>query len=157
MSKVLEFGDYEEPMATMLYPAADIEVRPLKGEWWWVDKKEKYDGIYVFYSANKIPFTIEQQVFDNWAEALNPGAILHVVVPSFEYLCRMALQPKIIMWVKAMILNATNHYTMPQLRILMHRAGLSVMKAKTGEGAIHLYQQDIVLEQHYVAAINEDS
>lgn len=153
--KVLEFG---EATSQSYWPDREIVVKPMEGEWWWIDKKEKYWAVFSFYSATKIPFHIEQQIFDNWSNALVDGGTLHIVVPSFEYLCRMGLQDTMETWVKSLLLGATNHYTMKQLRIMMKRSGLKVLKAKTGVGEIELTKgMQVVLEQHYVAAINEDS
>lgn len=154
--RVLEFG--EAKVSQSYWPDREIVSKPLEGEWWWVDnKEEKYWGIFSFYTATKIPFPLEQQIFDNWVEALAPGGTLHIIVPSFEYLCRLALQETMEPWVKGMLLNATNHYSMKQLRILLHRAGLNVLKAKTGAGAVELAEGAMLeLEQHYVAGVRRD-
>ena len=153
--KVLEFG---VATSKSYWPDREIVVREMKGEWWWIDKSEKYWAVFAFYAATKIPFDIEQQIMDNWSNALVDGGTLHIIVPSFEYLCRMGLQDSMEPWVKAMLLNAANHYTMKQLRIMMNRSGMKVLKAKTGVGEIELAPgMQVVLEQHYVAAINEDT
>ena len=154
--KVLEFG---AATSKSYWPDREIVVKPMPQgtEWWWLD--EKYWAVFVFYAANKIPFDMEQQIFDHWAKALAPGGTLHIIVPSFEYLCRMGLQDTMEPWVKGMLLNATNHYTMKQLRIMFKRADLKVLKAKTGVGEIAIGETGatLVLEQHYVAGIHEDS
>ena len=98
--KVLEFG--EEKLSQSYWPDREIILRPLEGEWWWIDKGEKYWGVFAYYTPTKIPFPVEQQVFDNWVEALVPGGTLHIIVPSFEYLCRLAIQETMEPWVKAM-------------------------------------------------------
>lgn len=154
MNQVLEFGGQEEALSKSYYPDAEITIKPMKGEWWWVEK-DKWNGIFSFYNATKTPYPIEQQVFDSWAGGLKKGALLHVIVPSFEYLCRMALQEYVEKWVRPMILDTANQFTMPQLRILLHRSGLQVLKAKTGEGHIAIGEAEIILEQHYVAAIKQ--
>lgn len=153
MSKVLEFGNQEVALSKSFYPEDEIEVKPLEGEWWWIDKNT-YKGIWSFYNFTKTPYSKEQQVIDSWANGLVEDGLLHIVVPSFEYLCRMGLQSYQEPWVKPLLLDATNQFTMPQLRILMNRAGLNVLKAKTGEGRIKLFDNEIVLEQHYLVGQN---
>lgn len=153
--KVLEFG--EAKLSQSYWPDLEIVSRPLDGEWWWLDKNE-YFGVFSYYSATKIPFPIEQQVLDNWVNALVPGGTLHIIVPSFEYLCRLALQETMQPWVKAMLLNATNHYSMKQLRILLHRAGLNILKAKTGSADVETPEGAVLtLEQHYVAGVRNEN
>jgi predicted SAM-dependent methyltransferase len=150
MSKVLEFGEHETPISESFYPLEEIVIRPFDDGWYWVSSEEEYKGIYAFHAATQVPWQEEQEVFNSWSWGLEPGGLLHVVVPSFEWLCRMGLQPQQQQWVKALLMNANNHYTMPQLRIMMHRAGLDVMKAKTGKAQIELFDETLEIEQHYV-------
>lgn len=156
MSKILEFGDNKEPLSVNFYPTDEIIVRPLVDEWWWIGKDEQYKGIYAYYAPTKIPWAIEQEAINSWAWGLEPGGLLHFVVPGFEYLCRRMLGPLPEVWVKAMLLNAYNHYTMPQLRIMFHRAGLQVLKAKTGAAQIDFMDDVREVEQHYIVGMKPD-
>jgi hypothetical protein len=153
MSKVLEFGDHKTPISESFYPTDEIIMRPFEDEWWWVGREEKYKGIYAFHAATQVPWQVEQEAFNSWSWALEDEGLLHIIVPSFEFLCRGCLQPQQEQWVKAMLMNARNHYTMPQLRILMHRADLQILKAKTAPAQVELFDERFEIEQHYVAGI----
>ena len=155
MSKVLEFDEKDEALCQGMYPDDEIIFQDTKEpEWWFVPGT--YKGIFSHFNLTKTPFTVEQQIIDYWANALEPNGLLHVFVPSWEYLCRMALQELIEPWVKPMMLDAHNQFTMRSLRILFNRAGLKVLKAKTGEGHIIKYGGEIVLEQHYVVGVKHE-
>ena len=149
MSNVLEFDFKDEALCQGMYPEDDVIFHATnEDEWWWI--AGKYKGIFSHFNLTKTPFTIEQQIIDYWANALEPEGMLHVFVPSWEYLSRMALQEYIEPWIKPMLLDAGNQFTMRSLRILFNKAGLKVLKAKTGEGHIIKYDTEIVLEQHYI-------
>ena len=152
--KILEFGNQEQPLSEPLYPDAEIIVKPMIGEWWVLN--EDYDGIYAFYAYHKTPLHLEQRVLDNWKNCLVPGGILHIIVPSWTYLCRMALQPMIQPWLKPLMIDCSNWFTMGQLRILFARSGLNVLKAKTGAGQLALGEWEFELEQHYIAGQRPD-
>ena len=155
MSKVLEFDFKDDALCQNMYPDDEIIFHDTKElEWWWIPGT--YKGIFSHFNLTKTPFMIEQQILDYWANALEPNGLLHVFVPSWEYLCRMALQEFIEPWVKPMMLDASNQFTMRSLRILFNRAGLRVLKAKTGEGHIIKYGGEIVLEQHYVVGAKHE-
>ena len=146
--KVLEFKTQDEPLSRQFYPDGEIELAPLEGEWWNIEGK--WDGIFSYYSLTKTPFPIEQDIINHWSDCLEADGLLHIFVPSWEFLCRMALQEMLQQWVKPMMLDAANQFTMRSLRILLNKAGLAVIKAKTGEGHIVKYDTEIVLEQHFV-------
>jgi hypothetical protein len=158
MSKVLEFGNQEEALCRAYYPDDEITIKPLVGEWW-LDFGGPYKGIFAFYVLNKTPYPLEQRILDNWANSLEPGGIVHIIVPSLHYLCRMMQQSPQPNWIKPMLLDATNHFTMHMLRILIGRTGkLDVIKAKTGPAELEFHGDNIEIEQHYVAAVRrEDS
>lgn len=148
MTKVLEFGPQEVALAEPFFPYADHTIKPMKGEWWNVD--EKWDAIFSFYNYTKIPFVIEQECLNQWVEQLEDDGLIYVIVPSWEYMSRMALQEYLPMWLKPMMFNAVNQFTMKSLRILFNKAGLAVTEAKTGEGHMRIGEEDVVLEQHIV-------
>lgn len=148
MSKVLEFQTSDQSLAEQFYPEAEITLAPVTGEWWNIEGK--WDGIFSYYSLTKTPFPIEQEILSHWSDSLNADGLLHIFVPSWEFLCRMALQEMLQPWVKPLMLDAANQFTMRSLRILLNKAGLAVVKAKTGEGHIVKYEMEIVLEQHFV-------
>ena len=146
--KVLEFGPQEMPLSEPFFPDADITVKPLDGVWWEIDGK--WDAIFSFYNFTKVPFPIEDEVLVHWTEQLEEDGLLYLIVPSLEYMARMALQELMPAWWKPMMFNATNHFTMKTLRILFNRAGLNVTKAETGEGHLNIAGEDVVLEQHFI-------
>lgn len=146
--KVLEFGNQEVPICGSIYPEAEITLKPIEDKWWEVDGQ--WDGMFSFFTLNHTPLPLEMDIIKDWADHLNDDALLHVFVPSFEFLCRAGIQNMLEPWVKPMLLDASNHFSMKQLRIMFHKAGLKIIKAKTGEGHIEKYGMQIRLEQHYI-------
>lgn len=148
MTKVLEFGPQEEALSGLFFPNADITIKPMKGAWWEIEGD--WDGIFSYYNLTMVPFPIEQEVLTQWTRRLNEDGLLYVTVPSWEYMSRMALQERLAIWLKPIMFNAVNQFTMKSLRVLFHKAGLSVISAKTGEGHMVVQGQDVVLEQHFL-------
>lgn len=146
--KVLEFGNQEVPISEAMYPEAEITLKPIEEDWWKIEGM--WDGIFSFYNLNYTPLPLEMDVIKDWSDHMNEGALLHVFVPSFEFLCRCGMQNMLEPWVKPMLLDAANHFSMKQLRIMFHKAGLKIIKAKTGEGHIEKFGMQLILEQHYI-------
>lgn len=148
MTKVLEFGPQEEALSESFFVNPDVTIKPMEGAWWEIDGK--FDAIFSYYNFTSVPFPIEQEVLTNWASHLNKEGTLYIIVPSWEYMSRVALQEQIAHWLKPMMFNSVNQFTMRGLRIMFNKAGLKVTSAKTGVGRLQLAGNELELEQHYV-------
>ncbi|KKL06248.1 hypothetical protein LCGC14_2597920, partial [marine sediment metagenome] len=99
-----------------------------------------------------------QQVVDDWARCLKPGGLLHVLVPSFEWLMKAAAQEVIPMSVRPLLFGtqhdqhhiAMNALTMLDLRVLFRQAGLTVIKARQKIFQVQIGDETLEAEQHYV-------
>ncbi len=159
-SKVIELTTGTEPLCTELYPDIEIELR---NPYNYVGAKLPYedgelDGIFTHFILTNIAYRRTQQVVDDWARCLKPGGLLHILVPSFEWLMRAALQEEIPMHVRPLLFGtqhdqhhiAMNALTMLDLRVLLRQAGLTVIKARQKIFHVQFGDDSLEAEQHYV-------
>ena len=165
MSKVVELTTASVAMCAETYPDVEIELldpfnyigKPLPY------KDGELGGLFAYFILNRIPYAYALTAVKDWARCLEPGAILHVLVPSLEWICRALLQEKVEPHVKPLLFGTQvderniglNGLKMIDLRDYFGVAGLSVIKASVGEVSIEVGEEIYKAEQHYVAGVSK--
>jgi predicted SAM-dependent methyltransferase len=121
-----------------------------------------FEGIFASHILEHITFWRELAVLEEWQRCLRPGGILHVLVPSWEWVARNVLAENPSPATKPLAFAGQtspwdvhlNMFTMRQLRSLFEKAGLMVIKARTGQRYINVGNLGVFpTEQHYVAGV----
>jgi predicted SAM-dependent methyltransferase len=159
-TKVVELTVGKEGLARQLYPDGEIELR---NPYNYVGAKLPYedgelDGIFTHFILTNIAYRHTQMVVDDWARCLKTGGLLHVIVPSFEWLMRAAREEVIPLHVRPLLFGtqhsqhhmAMNALTMLDLRVLFRQAGLTVIKARVQVFQVQISDESFQAEQHYV-------
>ena len=166
MSKIVELTTASKPMCAETYPDRKIELlnpfdyigKPLPYE------DGKLGGLFAYFILNRLPYVYTQTAMRDWARCLEPGAILHVLVPSLEWMVRALLQEKVEPHVKPLLFGTQvdekniglNALKMTELRDLFDIAGLSVIKATVGKVVVEVGEKQFEAEQHYVAGVKNE-
>ena len=165
MSKIVELTTSSKPMCQEVYPNDEIELlnpfgyvgKPLPYE------DEKLGGLFAYFILNRLPYVYTQSAMKDWARCLKPGALLHVLMPSLEWLCRAFLQENVEPHVKPLLFGTQvdeknigmNALKMTELRDLFEIAGLEVRKAQVSIVTIEVGEEQFEAEQHYVAGVKK--
>ena len=166
MSKVVELTVASTPVCADTYPDTEIELldpfnyvgRPLPY------KDGELGGLFAYFILNRIPYVYTVTAVKDWARCLKPGAILHVIVPSLEWICRALLQEEVEPHVKPLLFGTQvdernigmNGLKMIDLRNYFGVAKLSVVKAKVSKVVVEVGEEQFEAEQHYVAGVKNE-
>jgi predicted SAM-dependent methyltransferase len=120
-------------------------------------------GIFAYWVLNRIPYRFTAGVVHDYARCLRPGAILHVFVPSAEWLARQLLQDKMKPHVRPLLFGTQegmydvgmNALRMADLRDYFDLAGLRAVKARMSIVSIQVGEETFEAEQHYVAGVHK--
>jgi hypothetical protein len=163
MPKIVELTTSSVSMCQEVYPDDEIE---LCNPFDYVGKPLPYEdgelgGLFSYFVLNRMPYVYTQTVIKDWARCLEAGALLHVLVPSLEWICRAFLQENVEPHVKPLLFGTQvdeknigmNALKMIELRDLFEIAGLEVRKAKVSIVTIEVGEEQFEAEQHYVAGV----
>ena len=166
MSRIVELTTASKPVCTETYPGRKIE---LLNPFDYIGKPLPYKdgelgGLFAYFILNRIPYVYTQTAIKDWARCLEPGGILHVLVPSLEWMARALLQEKVEPHVKPLLFGTQvdeknvglNALKMIELRDLFDLAGLDVVKATVGKVSIEVGEEQYEAEQHYVAGVKSE-
>lgn len=172
MTRILEIGANVKPLSQITYEDAEIiflDADPNVPNIHVVADASQplpfaegtFDGIFASHILEHITYWKEQSVLIEWARCLKSGGMLHILVPSWEWVARQVLSEKPSPALKPLAFAGQvspwdihlNMFTMRQLRALLDRAGLSVVRARTGGMIIAVVGEPYEVEQHYVAAV----
>lgn len=158
--KIVELTVEKSSLAGQLYPNTEIELR---NPYNYIGAKLPYedgelDGIFTHFILTNIAYKRTQAVVNDWARCLRPSGLLHIIVPSFEWLARAVLQEQIPLSVRPLLFGvqhdqhhiAMNALTMLDLRVLSRQAGLTVIKARVQIFHVQIGDDMLEAEQHYV-------
>jgi hypothetical protein len=160
MSKVIELAVSGEGVAQAAYP--DDEVETINPYLYLNDplplEDGSVDGMFATHVLNHIPYQACQAVLLDWSRVMKPKGLLHVIVPSFEWLARSVLQEEIKPHIRPLLFGmqtdeysiGLNALTMLELRRLMQMADFRVIKARVGSVSIAVGDTEHLAEQHYV-------
>jgi len=164
-NKIVELTAGKHAIGAPVYPNDEIELlnpfnfvgRPLPF------KDGELGGLFAHYVLNRIPWSYTEGCLEDWARCLATKSLLHVLVPSWEWLSRMVLQEKLEPHIKPLMFGAQtnphdvgmNAFTMRELRVLFDRVGLAVVKAKVSKVDIEIGEEIYEAEQHYVCGLKE--
>ena len=167
MAKIVELTPSSKPMCQEVYPDDEIE---LLNPFDYIGKPLPYKdgelgGLFAYFILNRIPYVYTQTAMKDWARCLEAGALLHVLVPSLEWICRAFLQEKVEPHVKPLLFGTQvdekniglNALKMIELRDLFEIAGCEVRKAKVSKVSIEVGEEVFKAEQHYVAGVKNES
>jgi predicted SAM-dependent methyltransferase len=153
-------------MCQEIYPDDEIE---LLNPFDYVGKPLPYkdgelDGLFAYFILNRLPYVYTQSAIKDWARCLKEGALLHVLVPSLEWICRAFLQESVEPHVKPLLFGTQtdeknigmNALKMIELRDLFEIAGLSVRQAKVSIVVIEVGEEQFEAQQHYVAGVKNE-
>lgn len=160
MLKVIELTTGEPKVAQPAYPDETIEAinpynymnDPLPLE------DGSVDGMFATHVLNHIPYRACKEVLYDWSRVMKPDGLLHVIVPSFEWLARQVLQEDIKPHIRPLLFGmqtdefsiGLNALTMLELRRLMQMADFRVIKARVGSVDVVVGDDTHLAEQHYV-------
>lgn len=172
---VLEIGANVKPQAQLIWPNAaittldaDPQFKPdIVGDARELSKAlqgRRFDAIFASHVLEHIPWWQTDVVLKDWVACLNPGGSLHIVVPSLEWAARQILSERpshaLIPHMYAGVTTAWDvhvaGFTMRLLRAKLEKAGLAVMRARTGAYQILIGGEPMEAEQHYCAAYRLD-
>jgi hypothetical protein len=163
LSKVIEFTAGKGGVAQPLYPDKEIEIvnpylylnDPLPFE------DESVEGLFASWVLNHIPYNALLSVLAEWARVVEPEGMMHIIVPSFEWLAKSVLQEEIQPHIRPLLFGmqtdeysiGLNALTMLELRRIMQMIGFRVIKARVGSVDIEVGDDRYLAEQHYVVGI----
>lgn len=172
MSRILEIGAGPKPQAHLLaeYEEAEIVYLDINPQSENLDviadatlflpfADESLDGIFASHILEHITFWREFATIVDWARCLKDDGVLHVLVPSWEWVARQVLSEQPSRGLKPLAFAGQtnpwdvhlNMFTMRQLRAMFDKAGLSVTRAITGPLEIMAAGERVTVEQHYIA------
>ena len=167
MPKVVELTTHDQVLSLCLqvYPDDKIQlVNPLDYIGTPLPFKDcTLRGIFAHYILNRIPYGYTKFAVADWVRCLRPGSMLHVIVPSLEWLARAVLQDRLEPHVKPLLFGlqtdehnvGMNALRMTDLRDIFDRAGLRSVKARTQIVSIEVGEEIYEAEQHYVAGVSK--
>ena len=159
--RIVELTVEKNTLAEQLYPDIEIELR---NPYNYVGAELPYedgelDGIFTHFILTNVAYRRTQAVVNDWVRCLRPGGLLHVLVPSFEWLAKAILQEQIPLHVRPLLFGtqhsqhhiAMNALTMLDLRVLFRQAGLTVIKARVKIFQVQIGDETLDAEQIYIA------
>jgi hypothetical protein len=167
MSKIVELTSYPEgqQFCKDTYPDDKIiQLNPFEYVGTPLPYKDcTIGGMFAYWILNRVPYRYAASVVADWARCLRPKAILHVFVPSAEWLARQLLQDKMEPHVRPLLYGTQddeynvgmNALRMADLRDYFDLAGLRTIKARVSKVGIEVGEEVYEAEQHYVAGVHK--
>ena len=165
--KIVELTTAKTPMCTEVYPDTKIILldpfnfvgKPLPY------KNGELDGLFAYFILNRLPYAYTRTVIEDWARCLKVGALLHVLTPSLEWICKALLQENVEPHVKPLLFGTQtnernvgmNGLKMIELRDFFDVAGLSVIKATVSKVGVEVGEEIYEAEQHYVVGVKNEN
>lgn len=160
MSKIIELSTGTIAGVQPLYPEEDIElVNPYE----YMTTKLPFedgaiDGIFANWILNHVPYGLAANVVVDWARCLSPTGLLHITIPSLEWLARSVLQEDLQPHIRPLLWGlqtdqyhiGLNGLRMKDLRGLLEFAKLRAVKARVSKVSVEVGDTIYDAEQHYV-------
>jgi hypothetical protein len=168
--KVLEIGPNRTPKAQAIFPEADIETMDINPEvkaTYTCDSRympkelyNRFDAVVASHILEHIPFWETNNALEEWGKVLKGGGMLHVFVPSLEWVATQVLSEKMSRAVLphlhgGLVTRWDIHlasFTMRTLRANLESSGYGVVHAQTMPLPIMIAGEPMKSEEHYVIA-----